>query len=67
MCAAVTRIRNTGFAPFLDTEGSFVKPLDCYKLKDVPRWYEGLSTFDRMHYHHTLASVRRNAHFIPHK
>lgn len=60
----VTRVRNRGCVPDISTEGIFVKPLSKEKFGSDD-WYEGISPFERMHAHHTLASARRYACFKP--
>lgn len=58
----VTLIRNRSNLPSLETEGKLLKPIDKNRGS---LWQEGLTPFERMHVHHTLASVRRYAHFVP--
>ncbi|KAJ8946866.1 hypothetical protein NQ318_006776 [Aromia moschata] len=59
-------IRNRGCVPFLGSEGVFEKPLTKLKVDDRREdWYAGLSPYQRLHMHHTLASARRYAYFKP--
>lgn len=65
----VTRVRNRGCFPYLSTEGEIIKPLPTavsgQDRKDNGTWHEGLTVFERLYSYHTLASVRRYAHFKP--
>lgn len=59
---ALNLIRNQANVPFLETEGELEKPIDIKRKKE---WWDGLKPYERMHVHHTLASVRRYTHFHP--
>ncbi|GJQ73313.1 hypothetical protein Trydic_g13684 [Trypoxylus dichotomus] len=67
----VTRVRNRGCFPYVSTEGEITKPLPVAVSRETRKesviWHEGLSVFDRLYSYHTLASVRRYAHFKPFK
>lgn len=60
----VSRVRNRGCLPYLETEGEITKPLVQPRMLAAGReWHKKLTPYDRMHNHHTLASVRRYAYF----
>lgn len=62
----VSRVRNRGCLPYVETEGELTKPLVKARMLAAGRnWHNKLTPYDRMHNHHTLASVRRYAHFKP--
>lgn len=64
----VTTVRNRECLPYLSSEGEFSKPIPV--LGDFSKgavWYDELTPYERMYAHHTLASVRRHAHFKPFK
>ncbi|KAG5894123.1 hypothetical protein JTB14_004061 [Gonioctena quinquepunctata] len=60
----VTRIRNRGCVPYLSSEGTFLRPI-CKEISIKDVRCEGVSPFQRMHRHQTLASARRHALFKP--
>ncbi|XP_017770939.1 PREDICTED: uncharacterized protein LOC108558520 [Nicrophorus vespilloides] len=59
-------IRNLGAAPDLQLEGVLIRPLKIPPdLPPTEDWHRDMSPSDRLHYHQTLSSVRRYAHFKP--
>ncbi|KAK4874878.1 hypothetical protein RN001_014238 [Aquatica leii] len=61
----VKRVRNKFCLPNLDGEGVITKPIPPnIQRKSLP-WYTGMCPFERVFAHHTLASLRRHAHFKP--
>ncbi|KAI4456092.1 hypothetical protein MML48_8g00020480 [Holotrichia oblita] len=65
----VTRVRNRGCFPYVSTEGQITKPLPTAAHKKAKKengvWHDDLTVFERLYSYHTLASVRRYAHFKP--
>lgn len=63
----VKRIRNKSYMPYVSTEGVLAKPFPPVRTPSQKgvNWYSGLTSFERMFAHQTLASVRRYAYFKP--
>ncbi|XP_018323904.1 uncharacterized protein LOC108736107 [Agrilus planipennis] len=64
----MSRVRNDGCVPYLKSEGTFLKPIPTREgFVQGKSWYTGLTPYERLFSHHTLASARQFGPFVPHK
>lgn len=59
------KVRNISFVPYLESEGYFICPLPTpAPNRDGKVWFNDLKPYERLYYHQTLNSVRKNKRFV---